>query len=210
MNRRVASWRGTIIDDGCSVNAQYCMHVVCGGRNEWPQGWQAQTARVPVCGPAFYFVTTLHIPSWYRGPPLLGSTLRMNWTGGRLQRSKNANKGIVQKQKAHFARARTQLHNDAPTIQSSLLCGDPPAVSRTVRHAGHSRTSRSHSGSIDCSPVRRGRPETQDGAERRLLHVQTDTVASRDTNRECVPRVLTDQMHLVIQPADIVNRKTPS
>jgi hypothetical protein len=35
----------------------------------------------------------------------------MNWTGGSLQRTKHANKGVVQKQKAYFARARTELQN---------------------------------------------------------------------------------------------------
>ncbi len=37
----------------------------------------------------------------------------MNWTGGSLQRTKNANKGILQKQKAYFAKARTQLQNNS-------------------------------------------------------------------------------------------------
>lgn len=36
----------------------------------------------------------------------------MNWTGGRLQRhSRNAAKGSLGRQKAHFAKARTQLQN---------------------------------------------------------------------------------------------------
>ncbi|KAH8722542.1 hypothetical protein GQ44DRAFT_761665 [Phaeosphaeriaceae sp. PMI808] len=35
----------------------------------------------------------------------------MNWTGGSLQRTKHANKGIAQKQKDFFARARTHLQN---------------------------------------------------------------------------------------------------
>jgi hypothetical protein len=34
----------------------------------------------------------------------------MNWTGGSLQRTKNANKGTLQKQKAYFARARARTH----------------------------------------------------------------------------------------------------
>lgn len=33
----------------------------------------------------------------------------MNWTGGSLQRTKYTNKGVIQKQKAYFAKARTQL-----------------------------------------------------------------------------------------------------
>lgn len=37
----------------------------------------------------------------------------MNWTGGNLQRTKHANKGIVQKQRAYFASARAQLQNSS-------------------------------------------------------------------------------------------------
>ncbi|KAH7380482.1 hypothetical protein DE146DRAFT_793699 [Phaeosphaeria sp. MPI-PUGE-AT-0046c] len=36
----------------------------------------------------------------------------MNWTGGSLQRTKNANKGVLQKQKAYFARSHTHPQND--------------------------------------------------------------------------------------------------
>jgi hypothetical protein len=35
----------------------------------------------------------------------------MNWTGDSLQRTKKANKGVLQQQKTYFAKARTQLHN---------------------------------------------------------------------------------------------------
>lgn len=37
----------------------------------------------------------------------------MNWTGGSLQRTKNARKGVRQAQKAYFARVRTNLQNEA-------------------------------------------------------------------------------------------------
>ncbi|KAJ4993273.1 hypothetical protein SVAN01_01248 [Stagonosporopsis vannaccii] len=39
----------------------------------------------------------------------------MNWTGGTLQRTKNAKKGVVQKQRAYFARARTKLQQSPGT-----------------------------------------------------------------------------------------------
>ncbi|EUC51111.1 hypothetical protein COCMIDRAFT_80024 [Bipolaris oryzae ATCC 44560] len=35
----------------------------------------------------------------------------MNWTGGSLQRTKKANSGMLQRQRAYFAKARTNLHN---------------------------------------------------------------------------------------------------
>jgi hypothetical protein len=43
----------------------------------------------------------------------------MNWTGGRLQRSKANAKTLVKTQKQHFAKARLRLHNGLPT-QSPL------------------------------------------------------------------------------------------
>lgn len=75
----------------------------------------------------------------------------MNWTGGTLQRTKHANKGVVQKQKAYFARARTHLQNgtNSPVApfrprylqndDSFELAGRLPAFgSGSVRHTGHS------------------------------------------------------------------------
>ncbi|KAI4688099.1 uncharacterized protein J4E84_005027 [Alternaria hordeiaustralica] len=73
----------------------------------------------------------------------------MNWTGGSLQRTKKANTGVVQQQKAYFARARTQLQNDtnspvAPFRPSylqdnedSYLLGIAPFGSGSLRHTGH-------------------------------------------------------------------------
>jgi hypothetical protein len=71
----------------------------------------------------------------------------MNWTGGTLQRTKNANKGVVQKQKAYFAKARTHLQNgpDSPIApfrpsylqndDSFELAGHLPSFgTRSVRH----------------------------------------------------------------------------
>jgi hypothetical protein len=75
----------------------------------------------------------------------------MNWTGGTLRRTKHANKGVIQKQKAHFARARTQLQYSPGTpaapfrpdfLQGSNTygLGQPlPAFGiGSVRHTGHS------------------------------------------------------------------------
>lgn len=75
----------------------------------------------------------------------------MNWTGGTLQRTKTASKGVVQKQKAHFAKARTNLQNgpDSPNapFRPSYLQNDdsfeltrrlPSFGSGSVRHTGHS------------------------------------------------------------------------
>lgn len=63
--------------------------------------------------------------------PYLISSIRiatkMNWTGGSLQRTKTANGGVLQQQKAYFARARTHLQNElnAPVapFQSRYLHG---------------------------------------------------------------------------------------
>jgi len=75
----------------------------------------------------------------------------MNWTGGTLQRTKNANKGTKTVQKAYFAKARTNLQNGshspvAPFRPSYLqnddsfeLAGHLPTFgSGSVRHTGHS------------------------------------------------------------------------
>ncbi|KAH7092137.1 hypothetical protein FB567DRAFT_231599 [Paraphoma chrysanthemicola] len=89
----------------------------------------------------------------------------MNWTGGTLQRTKHANKGVIQKQKAYFARARTHLQNgaespDVPFRPSYLqnydsfeLAGHLPLLgSGSVRHTGHSVTQRRDSGHRRGSP----------------------------------------------------------
>jgi hypothetical protein len=83
-------------------------------------------------------------------PPLLDCFTNMNWTGGSLQRTKHANKGIVQKQKAHFAKARNHCQ-DGPKLpavpfrpsylgvdNSFELSGHLPSYGRgSVRHTGH-------------------------------------------------------------------------
>ncbi len=76
----------------------------------------------------------------------------MNWTGGTLQRTKNANKGVIQKQRAHFARARTKLQQspNSPTTPfrpDFLRDGDcidfghhiDSSTSSVIYHAGSNR-----------------------------------------------------------------------
>lgn len=43
------------------------------------------------------------------------SATEMNWTGGTLQRTEHANKGVVRTQRAYFARARTKLQRSPGT-----------------------------------------------------------------------------------------------
>jgi hypothetical protein len=89
----------------------------------------------------------------------------MNWTGGKLQRSKQVKKGIVQMQKAHFARARTQLQNnsnsrtrpsfsrddkDGPGGQFSTLS------SRTVHHTGHREKQQEGRSKVDSASCLHG------------------------------------------------------
>jgi hypothetical protein len=75
----------------------------------------------------------------------------MNWTGGSLQRTKKANTGTLQQQKAYFAKARTHLQNAsnvhvAPfrpsylrdNAESDLMGGMFAFGLGSVRHTGHS------------------------------------------------------------------------
>lgn len=88
----------------------------------------------------------------------------MNWTGGTLQRTKTANKGVIQKQKAYFAKARTLLQNEpdspiAPFRPSYLQNDDgsqlgahmPAFGSGSTRHTGH--PARRHREAKDPEPV---------------------------------------------------------
>jgi hypothetical protein len=124
---------------------------------------------------------------------------RMNWTGGRLKRSKDANKGIIQKQKAHFARARTRLQHSTPAstpaFPSDLFCDESVSQhpqlllsrARAARPTGHSRTLRGHDKSIRASPVRHEQPGTRGLADRSPLHSRdgANIAASGNTNRKC-------------------------
>jgi len=79
----------------------------------------------------------------------------MNWTGGSLQRTKKANTGVLQQQKAYFAKARTHLQNatnsPVPPFRPSYLrdneesglMGELPSFSSgSVRHTGYSARGR--------------------------------------------------------------------
>lgn len=113
----------------------------------------------------------------------------MNWTGGKLQRSKNANRGVTPKQKAHFARIRAQVEDTAfsnpQAFDSSMACGDAPFSSHALHHTGHSGTPRDHDNGMGISPVVRNRPKTHHEAESRPMHGQTNGAASEDGNSEC-------------------------
>ncbi|KAF2686768.1 hypothetical protein K458DRAFT_402328 [Lentithecium fluviatile CBS 122367] len=111
----------------------------------------------------------------------------MNWTGGRLQRFKQANNGIVQKQKAHFTRARTLLENNSSSLtspfhpsffrddESELSGWLPPFSSRTVRHTGHSKTFQERHSRAVHVPSRHGSREDEP--------TQTSTSRPREQNR---------------------------
>ncbi|MCJ1233988.1 hypothetical protein MMC14_001946 [Varicellaria rhodocarpa] len=64
----------------------------------------------------------------------------MNWTGGRLQRSKRAGTALSAKQKAHFAKARTHIqsgHENRSPVRFSILqdlVGDAPQTHRVDPH----------------------------------------------------------------------------
>jgi hypothetical protein len=115
---------------------------------------------------------------------------KMNWTGGSLQRTKHANKGVVQKQKAFFAKARTHLQNSpkspATPFRPTYLQNDssfelsshlPPFEASPIQHTRHSAQRRLESIQRSSSPVdhtfadgdglkstlRKGRQEPSDG-----------------------------------------------
>ncbi|CAI6332275.1 unnamed protein product [Periconia digitata] len=73
----------------------------------------------------------------------------MNWTGGSLQRLRNTNKGTVQKQKAHFARARTRLQSgprrSSPPVPPSYISNNIPVGKDTP---DNSRFGRGHGGTL--------------------------------------------------------------
>lgn len=73
----------------------------------------------------------------------------MNWTGGSLQRTRKANGGIIQQQKAYFARARAHLQNvtNLPTTpfrpsylnasrEDGLPGQEASLATRSLRHKG--------------------------------------------------------------------------
>jgi hypothetical protein len=80
-------------------------------------------------------------------PAIVRLPHNMNWTGGSLQRTKHASKGIVQKQKAYFAKARTHHQDGAKSPFRPSYLGDdnsfglsrhmPSYGKGSVRHTGH-------------------------------------------------------------------------
>ena len=79
-------------------------------------------------------------------------TGRMNWMGGRLQRhSRNTGNGVINRQKQHFAKVRTQLQNSAAQhtipfrpsflqeVGVSLGRKLPPFCDRSSGRVGYSR-----------------------------------------------------------------------
>jgi len=156
-----------------------------------------------------------HLPS----PPVPSPPLdvsqqqpRMNWTGGSLQRSKKANKGTLQKQRAHFARARARLQDgpDRHRASNSLSPLHPGFFrdvdtegprstlrsfsSRSVRHAGRSKTLKGRSSRATASPVASDRISPSQAAGRRRLHgPDRDDTTIRDMGGEFVTPVFTDQ-----------------
>ncbi|KAF2865144.1 hypothetical protein BDV95DRAFT_612934 [Massariosphaeria phaeospora] len=114
----------------------------------------------------------------------------MNWTGGRLQRSRNANKGIQSRQKQYFARRRTELQSgsDLPGLpfrpnyldqdEKFELGGRLPAYGTgSIRHAGHSKRLHRH-GSSGESP--------EQPSLRHSQRVEAEQAAT--PRRKCYPR----------------------
>lgn len=92
----------------------------------------------------------------------------MNWTGGKLQRSKHASKGIGQIQKAHFARARTQLQKSKNSLTSPfrpIFYRDDEAglggqlssfSSHAIYHTGHSKPPQERRGKVGSGSSQHG------------------------------------------------------
>lgn len=127
----------------------------------------------------------------------------MNWTGGRLQRSRAANKGVIQRQKAHFARAKAQLQDSASTDTSPHR----PSFFRDERVSQHHKLPKlssphnsRHAGQIATlqGPDKTASwPAHRTVAENGLLHgsEQYGTMAERHTRGELVLLFFTDHMH---------------
>jgi hypothetical protein len=92
----------------------------------------------------------------------------MNWTGGSLQRTTKANKGVLQQQKAYFAKARIHLQHtsNSPVApfrpsylrdneESDLKGGMLAFGSGSVWHTGHSVKRRDERTQREASPEAR-------------------------------------------------------
>lgn len=79
----------------------------------------------------------------------------MNWTGGTLQRTKHANKGVMQRQRAYFARARTKLQQ-SPSTQSTPFRPEYFHNNSDGRDVGHPSAKDSVRSSRDSAKMRHG------------------------------------------------------
>ena len=117
----------------------------------------------------------------------------MNWTGGSLQRTKKANTGVLQQQKAYFAKARTYLQNgtNSPVApfrpsylrdngRSDLMGGMVPFGSGSIRHTGCSAKQRGESSQYEASPEEK-RSALDQGE--RPSHVSRHPPARQDVQR---------------------------
>ncbi|KAF3033472.1 hypothetical protein E8E11_003068 [Didymella keratinophila] len=120
----------------------------------------------------------------------------MNWTGGTLQRTKHANKGVIQKQKAHFARARTQLQHSPGTpaapFRPDFLQGSDtydlgqrlPAFSTgSVRRTGHSARKHREEGNYHSPTTQKPRhTHGHSNSQGRSPHFSQSRRHTRDDN----------------------------
>ncbi|KAF1918463.1 hypothetical protein BDU57DRAFT_200070 [Ampelomyces quisqualis] len=125
----------------------------------------------------------------------------MNWTGGSLQRTKQANKGVVQKQKAYFAR-RTHLQNgrntpavpfkpdyfqndDGSGLSGRLpLCGTAQPLHERTQQDNLLRSSTLHSGVSRRRPRERCTPELSRGGASDMGHSKHDVVEDCSSKRK--------------------------
>ncbi|KAF2122931.1 hypothetical protein BDV96DRAFT_593414 [Lophiotrema nucula] len=127
----------------------------------------------------------------------------MNWTGGRLQRhSRNANKGVLQKQKAFFAKARTQLQNGKSNLTApfrpsyfqdddAVLGNQLPGFGLgTTRRTGHPRRLQARSASEETSglDVRHSARASLAGSERMTFARNRRTTLNHEVDQEASSR----------------------
>jgi hypothetical protein len=158
---------------------------------------QAQTAAIAnvprlLCTASLYAI--FHSPQ--SSSNAVQRVRNMNWTGGSLQRTKKANAGVLQQQKAYFAKSRTHLQNAsnspvAPFRPSYLRDNEgfdlmPVGAihsfgSVSVRHTGHSAKRRGERPRREPSPGdRRSAIGYNELSKRRRFLIQ---VAHRPSSR---------------------------
>ena len=102
----------------------------------------------------------------------------MNWTGGRLQRHKQAGKGLIHKQKAFFAKQRTKLHNSRPSAPPirTPFAGDLSFAGTVAPLAG-----------IDSSALQRKSQSASKGLQTVGSQRKTNMDESRNHTRKSEP-----------------------